>query len=262
MFNVLHSLASYYFKLLLYHSRFGEDSVEKMVDWALENVPPSTIASAASPCILEIGSGNGTLLFALQESGYPAQMLYGIDYSEDAVRLARAIGNSRAAALDAEDEDEDRRIGEETQEEEDAERQIGGAARKEDVSAADHINFDVCDFLSEDAPHHSEWGLVLDKGTFDAIALAEKDENGKNGADYYPGRLARIVKPGGYFLITCICLPCICIDVFSSAQHVLHDAACNFTEDELRARFANEETGLRYQYAFSSFLGVFLQSYL
>ncbi|KAG9046365.1 hypothetical protein FS837_004541, partial [Tulasnella sp. UAMH 9824] len=39
---------------------FGLDSVEKMVDWATENVPPSN-----KPYTLDIGSGNGTLSLAL-----------------------------------------------------------------------------------------------------------------------------------------------------------------------------------------------------
>jgi SAM-dependent methyltransferase len=70
--------------------RFGEDSVEKMVDWTLEHVPASS-----DPRILEIGSGNGTLLFALREAGYAAPHLTGIDYSPDAVKLARMVARSR-----------------------------------------------------------------------------------------------------------------------------------------------------------------------
>lgn len=43
----------------------------------------------------------------------------------------------------------------------------------------------------------------LDKGTFDAIALAEPMEDGVYMADLYPARVDRLVKAGGYFLITC-----------------------------------------------------------
>ena len=70
--------------------RFGEDSVEKMVDWTLENVPITS-----QPQILEIGSGNGTLLFALHSAGYAASHLAGIDYSQDAVKLARMVARSQ-----------------------------------------------------------------------------------------------------------------------------------------------------------------------
>ena len=81
--------------------------MEKMVEWVLDTVP-----SRHSPSILEVGSGNGTLLFTLHEVGYPARPMCGVDYSEDAVKLARAIAASRS-----------------------------GDAR--------HITFDICDFLQE-----------------------------------------------------------------------------------------------------------------
>ncbi|KAI0359868.1 S-adenosyl-L-methionine-dependent methyltransferase [Trametes cingulata] len=189
---------------------FGEDSVEKMVDWALENVP-----TEPAPYILEVGAGNGNLLFALCEAGYAPDRMCGIDYSADAVKLAQAIAQSKAAAPTAD------------------------AAGDEETSAslagADRISFAACDFLQDDVPRLpgmdaesdsdiAVWDFVLDKGTFDAIALAEKDESGRAPADGYPARIGRVVKPGGYFLIT----------------------SCNFTEEELKAKFANEETGLTY----------------
>ncbi|KAJ7364149.1 S-adenosyl-L-methionine-dependent methyltransferase [Mycena albidolilacea] len=160
--------------------RFGLQSVEKMVKWALQHVPPSQ-----NPSILEVGSGNGTLLFGLADAGYDGSLLCGIDYSPDAVNLARAIG----AASDT------------------------GAT----------ITFAECDFLVADPPRN-RWNLLLDKGTFDAIALAEKDADGKSPAARYPARVARLLKPGASFLIT----------------------SCNFTEDELRASFETPETGLVY----------------
>ncbi|KAJ7678929.1 S-adenosyl-L-methionine-dependent methyltransferase [Mycena polygramma] len=169
---------------------FGLQSVEKMVKWALEYVPPSQNAS-----ILEVGSGNGTLLFALVEEGYGSSLLCGIDYSADAVNLARAIAKT--------------------------------------TDAGDAITFAECDFLTADPPllPHMQsdqrpdvWDLLLDKGTFDAIALGEKDDDGSSPAARYPARAARLLKPGGSFLIT----------------------SCNFTEDELRANFETPQTGLVY----------------
>ncbi|CAL1716322.1 unnamed protein product [Somion occarium] len=165
---------------------FGEDTMEKMVDWTLENVPKNP-----SPSILEVGSGNGALLFALHEAGYNPDRMYGIDYSADAIALSKAIAQSK--------ESED----------------------------ADHISFTVCNFL-QDFPALSGgggvavWDLVLDKGTYDAMALMEKDEHGRSPADAYPSRIAQVVKPGGHFLIV----------------------SCNFTEGELRGKF--EVSGLQY----------------
>jgi methylase of polypeptide subunit release factors len=142
-----------------------------MVDWALDNVPPS-----GNPAILEVGSGNGTLLLAMHEASYPASRMCGIDYSPDAVKLAQSIATSRG-------------------------------------DAASDITFSTCDFLSEEAPvpelikkdvsEWEGWDLVLDKGTYDAIALGEKLSNGQSPAAGYPARLAELFRPGGYFLITC-----------------------------------------------------------
>lgn len=157
--------------LLTYSFRFGEDSMEKMVDWIRDNIPPEP-----KPAILEVGSGNGALLFAIHEAGYDANHICGVDYSADAVKLARAIGHSRG-------------------------------------DGAQEVTFEACDFL-RDFPRsirHAEgtspavWDLVLDKGTFDAIALGERDKNGVGPADNYPARIAQVVRPGGQFLITCEC---------------------------------------------------------
>lgn len=160
--------------------RFGEDSVEKMVDWTLENVPITS-----HPRILEIGSGNGTLLFALHDVGYAASHLSGIDYSPDAVKLARMVAVARAQ-------------------------------NSEQVTS-----FHVCDFISElppppppppaspapsgqlDADVQGSWDLLLDKGTYDAIALGEKDESGRCPAAVYPVQASKLLRENGHFLITC-----------------------------------------------------------
>jgi SAM-dependent methyltransferase len=152
--------------------RFGEDCVEKMVDWALANVPITS-----QHRILEIGSGNGTLLLALREAGYAASHLRGIDYSPDAVKLASMVARTRNSG---------------------------------------QVAFHVCDFLSElppppassggkldDAPLGS-WDLLLDKGTYDAIALGEKEgSSGRSPVAAYPVRVSNLLKENGYFLITC-----------------------------------------------------------
>ncbi|GJE88611.1 S-adenosyl-L-methionine-dependent methyltransferase [Phanerochaete sordida] len=166
---------------------FGEDSIEKMLDWVQDYA-----SNDPAPFILEVGAGNGTLLFALHEAGYDDNRILGVDYSEDAVKLARAIGERRG-------------------------------------EGCENITFETCDFLNDvPAPlpdmDQPEWDIVLDKGTFDAIALAEKDSEGRSPADGYPLRIGQVVRPGGYFLIT----------------------SCNFTEDELKAKFGAPETGLKY----------------
>jgi len=139
-----------------------------MVEWSLENIPPSSNA-----LVLEIGSGNGTLLFGLIDAGYNPENLSGIDYSVGAVALSTQIAQTR-----------------------------GGSK----------VNFNECDFLKDDPPipenlrlgsRTDVWDLVLDKGTYDAIALGQQDDQGRSPCINYPGRAARLLKPGGYFLITC-----------------------------------------------------------
>ncbi|OJA13625.1 hypothetical protein AZE42_03975 [Rhizopogon vesiculosus] len=169
---------------------FGKKAMNAMVGWAEQHAPPQPDMS-----ILEVGSGNGALLFALAgKASYPAQRLMGIDYSEGAVQLAQSVGRSRHLAA---------------------------------------VTFRVCDFLQEDPPllpdnHKTDgigtWDLILDKGTYDAIALMEKDENGKVPVEGYPMRIAKLLNPGGHFLIT----------------------SCNFTEAELQTKFITGETGLLY----------------
>lgn len=168
---------------------FGEESVRKMVRWTLQNVPPRPDLS-----VLEVGSGNGTLLFALVDAGYPARRLLGIDYSEGAVSLALSIAKARENCED--------------------------------------VHFCCCDILQNHPPSLEDaqltgsdsWDLVLDKGTLDAIALMPKDSESKSPVSGYPLRVARLLQPGAYFLIT----------------------SCNFTEEELLKMFTTSATQLQY----------------
>ncbi|KAL1409032.1 Protein-lysine N-methyltransferase efm4 [Vanrija albida] len=174
---------------------FGEDSVDKMRTWAHENLEPS-----ATPIrVLECGSGNGTLLLSFLTSPGPdpqAFHLTGIDYSAGAVKLGASVEKARREALEDEDElDED------------------------DVLNPVTCEWRVGDLLRDDIAE--TWDLVLDKGTFDALALSQDavaEAGNRLPSLVYPERVARLVKPGGFFLIT----------------------SCNFTEEETKRRFTRE----------------------
>lgn len=157
--------------------RFGEEPVVKMVDWASTHVPWT-----ACPNVLDVGTGNGHLLFAMVEAGYDASRLTGIDYSQGSVDLSTAIAKER-------DEDGD-----------------------DEENTYKDVTFAVCDFLDPESPipaprrestSDGVWDLILDKGTYDAISLMDKDEQGMAPFERYVPRALKLLRPGGYFLITC-----------------------------------------------------------
>ena len=47
------------------------------------------------------------------------------------------------------------------------------------------------------------WDLVMDKGTYDAIALSEKEDESGRIYKKYPTRISEILKDGGFFLLYC-----------------------------------------------------------
>ena len=113
------------------------ETVEKMVEWTQEHSPAS-----GAPFILDIGTGNGVMLFSLAEVGYDTRRMLGVDYSEDSVKLAWLVAASREQS---------------------------------------DVTFAQSDFLNDDPlplPGMNEslnsWDLLLDKGTYDAIALSSK----------------------------------------------------------------------------------------
>lgn len=125
-----------------------------------------------STSFLDLGCGNGSLLFALREEGWRGRCL-GVDYSGESVALARQIAQSGAVAGDEE------------------------------------VEFAEWDVLR--GPYHAVllgaqgqgWDVVHDKGTFDAISLSdEADARGRRVSEGYKARVLRLVRPGGLFLVT------------------------------------------------------------
>lgn len=104
---------------------------DRMVQYVESELAPGFDESTK---ILDLGTGNGHLLFSLRESEVPGQFL-GIDYSHTSVKFASKIAKSNP---DLED-----------------------------------IQFKAVDFISDPKWNGAEqFDLVLDKGTLDAIALS------------------------------------------------------------------------------------------
>lgn len=180
----------------------------------------SHFSARRTPSFLDLGTGNGELLFGLRDEGWGGRML-GVDYSERSVEFARRINETRqegyAAEADGTGKDE-----EAEEEEDDDDDEV--TPSREPVEFAQH------DILSppssEDAPirsgdQKSGWDVVLDKGTFDAISLSSAtDGQGRRINEGYRAAALRLVKDGGLFLIT----------------------SCNWTEEELERWFAGESS--------------------
>jgi SAM-dependent methyltransferase len=190
--------------------RFGEQAMKKMRRWAHQNLPPTSPNSERTR-IMECGTGNGTLLLSFltspSSSSEQRYHLTGTDYSPGSITLAQEVEASQRQALAEGDYDDDEEI-------------------INDVTT----DWRVVDLLRHDF-EGEEWDLVLDKGTFDALCLSEEMVDGKLPSQVYPERIAKVVKEGGFFLIT----------------------SCNFTEEEIKARWGKEELGLEFQYVPSSF---------
>ncbi|ORY63546.1 S-adenosyl-L-methionine-dependent methyltransferase [Pseudomassariella vexata] len=129
---------------------------------------------------LDLGTGNGALLFGLRDDGWAGRML-GVDYSERSVEFARRIAVSRRMER----------------------KEEGLEEEKEDVEFRWH---DILNTPPEQLFYNGtegQWDVVLDKGTFDAISLsAETDANGRRVSEGYRGQVLKLVRDGGIFLVT------------------------------------------------------------
>jgi EEF1A lysine methyltransferase 2 len=136
------------------------------------SVPPVTL-DKISTSFLDLGCGNGSLLFALRQEGWRGRCL-GVDYSGESVALARQIAGSGAVAGDAGDEVE--------------------------FSEWDVLRGPYDAVLGQ---HEQGWDVVHDKGTFDAVSLSdEADAYGQRISEGYKARVMRLLRPGGLFLVT------------------------------------------------------------
>ncbi|PTB75362.1 S-adenosyl-L-methionine-dependent methyltransferase [Trichoderma longibrachiatum ATCC 18648] len=199
-------------RIVAYLGGLLEDDDDKNREILAGRKEPLTQEGAA---ILDLGCGNGELLFALRDDGWEGTML-GVDYSAQSVELARRIGATRDA-VDAADDEEEKK--------EEAEGKqvppvnflewnlLTGPLSPSDPSSPLHF-----------APSpESLFDIVLDKGTFDAISLsATSSPNETHPCEIYRQRLLQLLNPrGGIFLVT----------------------SCNWTEKELRGWFEDDKDG-------------------
>ncbi|RKP37698.1 S-adenosyl-L-methionine-dependent methyltransferase [Dimargaris cristalligena] len=156
---------------------FGEESVEKMVEW-LETHRPN---QATSPTILDLGCGNGHLLLELADRDYT--QLHGLDYSERAVALARTIATTQLGQL--------------------------SPIQYHQVDMLQRADLDRAAAGTTNSTGLAD--VVLDKGTFDAISLGEPlpvsvsaaaEVELRDPKQLYVEAVLRLLKDDGVLLIT------------------------------------------------------------
>ncbi|KAL4763931.1 putative S-adenosylmethionine-dependent methyltransferase [Aspergillus foveolatus] len=172
------------------------------------------------PSILDLGTGNGSMLALLRKRGGFAGDMVGVDYSAKSVELARElqITKRHEAYLSDSDEEDD----------EGSWSDDGGETKVEDEGEEEwhEIRFEECDILNCQEDLQSKkvpwfpydkggFDIVLDKGTFDAVSLmVEKSE-----CERYPGIAGSLVRKGGFLVVT----------------------SCNWTEEEVVRWFTSAE---------------------
>ncbi|KAJ9298477.1 hypothetical protein DTO271G3_3444 [Paecilomyces variotii] len=223
---------------------------------------------AEQPSILDLGTGNGSMLALLRKRGGFKGPMVGVDYSSRSVELARELQRLKIhSAYESDDSDDEESYTSDAAElDEDEEEDDVVVADNESANEAipvpdeeesTEIRFEEWDILGSTDPLTEEekkaqggkgldwfpyekggFDIVLDKGTFDAVSLSDEvvDEGGKGSGkivqkrvcERYPGIATRLVRKGGFLVVT----------------------SCNWTEEELIRWFtgrageeANDENG-------------------
>ncbi|XP_042219637.1 EEF1A lysine methyltransferase 2-like [Homarus americanus] len=135
---------------------FGEESIERVVTWMLESALVNVQSS-----VVDLGCGNGAFLLYLNAEGFTN--LTGIDYSQEAIELARTIA---------------------------AEKKV-------------NIKYEQVDLINDEDKEKiktSEFDVTHDKGTYDAVSLCPEDPKSKRLS--YIKAVHRITKENGLFIIT------------------------------------------------------------
>ncbi|KAI1458248.1 putative S-adenosylmethionine-dependent methyltransferase of the seven beta-strand family [Annulohypoxylon moriforme] len=187
---------------------FDDSNAEsKLIDFLNTPSHPSTLAlSPPQTTFLDLGTGNGSLLFGLRDAGWTGRML-GVDYSQQSIQFARRLAQSRTSPPST-SSDPDSSPSHESEDDDDA----------ENIAFLEHDILHSSPAVLLTGAQSEGWDIVLDKGTFDAISLSSEThaDTGRRVVESYRSRITPLVRDGGLFLVT----------------------SCNWTESELRGWFA------------------------
>ncbi|KAI1144396.1 putative S-adenosylmethionine-dependent methyltransferase of the seven beta-strand family [Hypoxylon sp. FL0543] len=152
------------------------DAEAKLIDFLSSADSDADLGlSEDSTSFLDLGTGNGSLLFGLRDAGWKGRML-GVDYSRKSVEFARRIAESRHSDGD-------------------------------DGQPIEFLEHDILQTPSSALLTGSQsrgWDVVLDKGTFDAISLSSETDpaTGHRVAESYKSRITPLVRENGLFVVT------------------------------------------------------------
>ncbi|KAK9460494.1 methyltransferase domain-containing protein [Lipomyces oligophaga] len=155
------------------------DAEDKIVDFIIDHTSSNEISdefpfSKTTTTAIDLGTGNGHLLFRVRSECGMANRLCGVDYSETSVEFAIQILKKKVSSGEIDNPN-------------------------------GNIVFECSNFLTLPAESENQgWDLVLDKGTLDAIALSQDIvKDGMTGVELYPLAVRdKLVRIGGIILIT------------------------------------------------------------
>lgn len=193
--------------------------------------------SLSETTFLDLGTGNGHLLFSLiEDGGFDGKLMLGVDYSEGSVELAKAVGKD----LEEKDEEDEERVegaGEVVFKRADVVRDDGveilqiarefrkNIARNRRIDNDEGNNKDEKTEIKGNDQNIEEsegFDIVLDKGTFDAISLSSDMINDKRADEVYVDNVEEFIKEEtGILLVT----------------------SCNWTEEELKRKMTKDGKG-------------------
>ncbi|MCJ1387741.1 hypothetical protein MMC18_000584 [Xylographa bjoerkii] len=150
-------------------SWFADARAEEKITAYLHDAAAALGLERSRTTFLDLGAGNGSLLFALREEGWRGGMV-GVDYAPEAVQLARRVGVERGVEVRFEVWD---------------------------------VMADGAPAGGEEWMPAGGWDVVLDKGTFDAVSLSEEGGARQRGVcERYAAVVRRLVRVGGVVLVT------------------------------------------------------------
>lgn len=238
------------------------------------NTKPASSSSSSSsfppvaqlPTILDLGTGNGSMLALLRDKGGFRGHMVGVDYSSQSVQLARELQRRKIFSCSDHSDDEGREGGDESWSNPDADSLPKLGEDESSAVSTPDIRFEVWDILAtgpaftEDELQRDptkirlDWfpyerggfDIVMDKGTFDAVSLSDEglpdEQKGSSGNVGEEERVKQDRKGiASHHRRICETYPSIAMKLVREGGFLVV-TSCNWTEDEVIRWFTGTDT--------------------